>query len=171
MLHNWAEKESLILHIKRGLWAVSDGSVFVCVCVCVCVCVYVHAQLCLTICDPTDYDLLGSSVHGISQTRILEWVAMPSSRAPSRSRDQTQVSYISCIGRHWQAGSLPLAPPGKPQSFHSCSCDHRGKKYPPKMVTIELVSFPSCEFFFLVKKRCVAAFISIYKGHTGNKLL
>ena len=96
---------------------------------------------------------------------------MPSSRGSSRSRDQTQVSYISCTGRHWQAGSLPLAPPGKPQSFHSCSCDHRGRKYPPKMVTKELVSFPSCEFFFLVKKRCVAAFISIYKGHTGNKLL
>ena len=59
----------------------------------------------------------------------------------------------------------------EPQSFHSCSSDHRGRKYPPKMVTKEVVSFPSCEFFFLVKERCVAAFISIYEGHTGNKLL
>ena len=149
MLHNWAEKESLILHIKGGLWAVSDGSV------CVCVCVYIHAQLCLTLGDPTDYDLPGSSVHGISQARILEWVAMPFSRAPSRSRDQTQVSYISYAGRHWQAGSLPLAPPGKPQSFHSCAYDHRGRKYPPKMVTKELVSFPSCEFFFFLLKKDV----------------
>ena len=41
----------------------------------------------------------GFSVHGILQVRILEWVAMPSSRGPSPPRDQTHVSYISCIGR------------------------------------------------------------------------
>ena len=41
----------------------------------------------------------GSSVHGILQARILEWVAMPFSRGSSWSRDQTQVSFISCIGR------------------------------------------------------------------------
>ena len=38
------------------------------------------AQSCLTLCDPTDRSLTGSSVHGILQVRILEWVAMPSSR-------------------------------------------------------------------------------------------
>ena len=43
--------------------------------------------------------MIGSSVHGILQARILEWVAMPSSRGPSRSKDRTHVSYISCIGR------------------------------------------------------------------------
>ena len=47
---------------------------------------------------------------GILQARILEWVAVPSSRGSSRARDQTQVSYTYL---HWQAGSLPLAPPGK----------------------------------------------------------
>ena len=36
-------------------------------------------QLCLTLCDPMDCSLLGSSVHGILQTRILEWVAVASS--------------------------------------------------------------------------------------------
>jgi len=41
----------------------------------------------------------GSSVHGILQARILEWVAMPSSRGSSQSRDRTHFSYISCIGR------------------------------------------------------------------------
>ena len=41
------------------------------------------AQLCLTLCDPTDCSLPGSFVHGILQTRILEWVAMPSSRGSS----------------------------------------------------------------------------------------
>ena len=37
-------------------------------------------QSCLTLCDPRDCSPLGSSVHGILQARILEWVATPSSR-------------------------------------------------------------------------------------------
>ena len=41
----------------------------------------------------------GSSVHGILQARIMEWVAMPSPRGSSQLRDQTHVSYVSCIGR------------------------------------------------------------------------
>ena len=41
----------------------------------------------------------GSSVHGILQARILEWVAMHSSRGSSWPRDWTHVSYVSCIGR------------------------------------------------------------------------
>ena len=45
------------------------------------------------------YSPLGSSVHEIFQARILEWVAMPSTRGSSQPRDQIQVSYVSCIGR------------------------------------------------------------------------
>ena len=45
--------------------------------------------------DPKDYSPPGSSVRGILQARILEWVAMPSSRASSRPRDGTRVSYIA----------------------------------------------------------------------------
>ena len=52
-------------------------------------------QLCLTLCDPLDCSPPGSSVHGILQARILEWVAMPSSRGSSLARDQTQVSHIT----------------------------------------------------------------------------
>ena len=37
-------------------------------------------QSCLTLCNPMDYNLPGSSVHGILQARILEWIAVPSSR-------------------------------------------------------------------------------------------
>ena len=37
-------------------------------------------ELCLTLCDPMDCSPLGSSVHGILQARILEWVAIPFSR-------------------------------------------------------------------------------------------
>ena len=56
-------------------------------------------QLCPTLCNPMDCSQLDSSVHGILQARILEWVAMPSSRGSSQLRDQTCVSYVSCIGR------------------------------------------------------------------------
>ena len=50
------------------------------------------------LCDPMDCSLPGSSVHGILQARILEWVAIASSRGSSCPRDRTQVSYVSCIG-------------------------------------------------------------------------
>ena len=55
-----------------------------------CCCV---AQSCWLFCDPMDYSPPGSSVHGISQARILEWVAISSSRVLSWPRDWT---YISC---------------------------------------------------------------------------
>ena len=54
-------------------------------------------QSCLTLRDPMDCSLPGSSVRRILQTRILEWAAMPSSRGSSQSRDQTSVPSISCI--------------------------------------------------------------------------
>ena len=47
-------------------------------------------QLCLTLWDFMDYILPGSSVHGILQARILEWVTMPSSRGSFQPKDQTQ---------------------------------------------------------------------------------
>ena len=56
-------------------------------------------QLCLTLYDPMDCSLPGSSVHGILLARILEWVAMPSSRESSLLMDQTLISYGSCIGK------------------------------------------------------------------------
>ena len=53
------------------------------------------AQSCQTLCDPMDCSLPGSSVHSILQARILEWVAMPSSRGSSWARDPMWVSYIA----------------------------------------------------------------------------
>ena len=50
----------------------------------------------------------GSSVHGILQTRILEWVATPSSRGSSQPRHQTCVSYISCTGKQVIHQESPL---------------------------------------------------------------
>ena len=53
------------------------------------------AQSCLTLCNPMNYSPPGSSVHGILQARILEWVAIPFSRGSSWSRDWPQVSHIA----------------------------------------------------------------------------
>ena len=60
---------------------------------CVCVCV-LGTQSCPTLCNPMDYSLPGSSVHGILQARILEWVAIFFSKGSSLPRDWT---WVSCI--------------------------------------------------------------------------
>ena len=60
-------------------------------------------QSCQTLCDPLDCSLPGSSVHGILQASILEWVVISYSRGSSWPRDQT---HDSCL-LQWQAGSLP----------------------------------------------------------------
>ena len=64
-------------------------------------------QSCLTLCDPMDCSPPGSSVHGILQVRILEWVAMPFSRGSS-------LPGIESRSPELQADSLPFGPPGKP---------------------------------------------------------
>ena len=68
---------------------------------CVCLCVFVSVkspQLCPMLCNPMDYSLPGSSVHGVLQARILGWVAIFSSRGSSWPWARTQIC-ISCIGR------------------------------------------------------------------------
>ena len=54
-----------------------------------------NAQSCMTLCDPMDCSPPGSSVHGILQARILEWVAISFSRGSSLTRDRTQVSRVA----------------------------------------------------------------------------
>ena len=56
-----------------------------------------------TSCNTMDYSPPGTSVHGISQARILEWVAIPFSRESSQPRDPNPSLW------HWQVGSLPLS--------------------------------------------------------------
>ena len=72
----------------------------------------VHAQSCPTLCNPIrDCNPPGSSVHGIFQAKILEWVAISSSRRSSWPRDSTHISYVSCLGRripyHWDTWEDP----------------------------------------------------------------
>ena len=63
------------------------------------------------LCHPMDYNPLGFPVRGILQARILEWVAMHSSRGSSWPRDRTLVSCLYCIA----GGFFTAEPPGKPQ--------------------------------------------------------
>ena len=76
------------------------------VCTCLHACVlncFSCVQLCST---PMDCSLLGSSVCGILQARIMEWIACPATGDLPNPAIQLTL--------HWQSGSLPLAPPGKP---------------------------------------------------------
>ena len=66
------------------------------------------AQSCQTLCDPMDCSLPGSSLHGILQARVLEWVAFSFSRGSSQPRDRTQVSCIP--GRHFNLWATREAP-------------------------------------------------------------
>ena len=88
----------------RGVWGRKD--IYICMAESLCCSLetitmligYVYvlvAQLCLTLCDPMDRNPPGSSVHGVLQARILEWVAIPFSRGSSHHRDQNQVSCIA----------------------------------------------------------------------------
>ena len=78
----------------------------------------IHAQSCPVLHDPRDCSPPGSSVHGIFLTRILEQVAISSSRGCSQPRDLTHASCVSCIDRrtlyHWVTweGPLTTGPPG-----------------------------------------------------------
>ena len=62
-------------------------------------------QSCPTLCDPVDHSPPGSSLHGILQARILEWVAMPSS---SKGPSHPGIEPASLASPALQAGSLPL---------------------------------------------------------------
>ena len=75
-----------------------------------CCCCYLAARSCLALCDPMDSSPPGSSVHGISQARILGLVATFYSKVSSWPRDLTQVS---CI----ESGFCTTEPPEK---SHSC---------------------------------------------------
>ena len=63
---------------------------------------------CPTLCDPMNCSLSGSSVHGIFQARILEWVATSSSRGSSWPRDWTYVSCVSCIAGDYLSLSMEI---------------------------------------------------------------
>ena len=76
------------------------------------------------LCDPMDCSTPGSAVCGVSQARILDWVAISFSRGSSRLRDQTLRS--SAL----QADSLPSEPPGKPTANCRCYINDQETSFP-----------------------------------------
>ena len=103
------------------------------------------------VCNPMDCSPPGSSVHGISQARVLEWAASSSSRGSSQPRDRTHVFCISCISRwilyHCAKCSLPQFP-GKPHSRHPSSCS---LKQPSRRLLSTPDVIPVVRFLLLVR--------------------
>ena len=116
---------SFMVSVVWPLYGTQDGllkmidvkyraSIVVCVGVGVCVCSG-GTLSCVQLCNPMDYSLPGSSVHGIFQARILERHAIFFSRGSSWLRDRTHVSSVSCTGGQipdhcatWEATHLLL---------------------------------------------------------------
>ena len=86
---------------------------------CVCMSVRSVTQSCPTLCNPKDYSPPGSSVHGILQARILEWIAISSSRGSFQFRELTRVSCISWLAGRFFTIELPWWPSGK-RICYSC---------------------------------------------------
>ena len=86
----------------------------------VAVCSAQSLQSCPALCHPMGSSLPGSSVHGICQARILEWIAMPSSRGSSWPRDQTCVSMSPALG----GGFFTTSATWEAQYIHGPSLNH-----------------------------------------------
>ena len=93
------------------------------------------AKFCPTLCDPVDCSQPGFSIHGISQVRILAWVATSFSRGSSWPKDWT---HVSCIGRwilyHWATRKV---------NHFSCSCLLILKLHLPSYALTPFASFSS----------------------------
>ena len=88
------------------LWTPTASGVCVCMCVCVCVCARTHTHAHPLLFSyvqpfvmPWTVAPLGSSIHGIFQANMLKQVAISFSRESSWSRDQTCISWVSCVGK------------------------------------------------------------------------
>ena len=99
----WRNTIKGFLQVVESREELCRKNIFLCVCL--------VTQSCPTLSNPADCSPSGSSVHGILQAGILEWVAMPPSRGSPLPKDGT-----TCL-LHEQAGSLPLAPPGKTSNW------------------------------------------------------
>ena len=109
-------------------------------------------QSCLTLCDPMDCGLPGSSVHGIHQARILEWVAVLFSGGSSQLRDRSQVLPL-------QADSLPAEPPGSPRilewgSFSRGSSQPRNQTCSSCTASRFFTSWATREALYVTQKSC-----------------
>ena len=93
-IHFLGNRCIFIFHLAQGSWSQCH---WLCCC-------YLVTKTHLTLCDPMDCNLPGSCVHGISQAKILEWVAISSSRGSFQLRHQTHTSCLS--GGFWTMSHL-----------------------------------------------------------------
>ena len=104
-----------------------------------------------------DCSLLGFSVYGILQARILDWVANSS----SRDLPKPGIKPASLCLLHWQAGSLPLAPPGKPRQeyWSGLLCPPQGDLHDSDIEPVSLMS------------TCIGMWILYLWCHLGSPIL
>ena len=113
------------------------------------------AQWCLTLCDPRDYSLPGSSIPGILQARILEWVVIPFSKGSSWLRDNPCLLHCRQIPYH-------LSHQGSPHILHISL--HLDDPIGPKGNTIFVLRFP----LFFISAMSVNGTIIHQDPQTGN---
>ena len=107
----------------------------------------VHTQSCLTLCDPMDCSPPGSSVHEISQTRILEWVPISFSRGSSWPRDQTRISGMDRrILDHWTTREALCVKPLKSKEFWSLGPVTQWSKWQVLRLNWDLTPDPTCVY-------------------------
>ena len=107
-------------------------------------------QLCLTLCNPSDCSPPGSSVHGILQARILEWVVIPFSRESSQTRDQTRSPTM-------QADSL-LSEPSANFSFCIYEIEYQ---YPYTRIIVTLLKYRSINTQHILNLQHMPVFLSL----------
>ena len=133
---------------------------------------------CVWLFDSMDCSLPSSSVHGISQARILEWVAMPSSKGSSQPRDRTHVSFLSCTGKQVLYRWYHLGSPDLQVSPHKPFCSWCGT---PSDMAIRMPGWAQLlitELIISESKSCVFPFcfsLPLRKDHvipssTGSKV-
>ena len=126
--------------------------------------VWMRAQSCPTLCDSIDYSLPGSSVRGIFQTRILEWVAISFSRGSSWGKDWTHVFYVS----------LPLCHLGSPLCMKRTSLFFSSNLCFPTFFFFNLVGLGlNLKFAFLTSSHMTLVLLthtSHFESHCGREL-
>ena len=111
-------------------------------------------------CDPMDYSLPGSSVHGVTQVRILEWAAVSSSRASSQPRDWTCISCVSCIAGEFYLLSHQGSPthiPSTTSQYNHLPLQITGTS--GNLVWTMKVLISCCLFFMTAASKCFSPFL------------
>ena len=129
-----------------------------------------EVKSCPTLWDPMDYRLPGSSVHGIFQAIVLEWVAISFSRGSSWPRDRTWVSHI--VDRHftvWATG-FKCAQKGGPDHVFKCCPWTASVKGHTWLGSNLWTSVHFCCLVVCCASRCVCVCVCVLKSISSRKM-